>query len=887
MPAAPAARKDDSVGAHAGAGSGTRMLKSALEFAALGAAVSGVVIGASLLAPLVITGAVGAMIAGTVGGGLLASLNVASLTLAGAAVGIHLQREEEAAHAPKLGGGCSTIKGAVSPNVTIEGKSAAVVGSEVGHDRRALKEGSALVYCNGVPLSRIGDAADCKGKVTTGATRTIVGGPPACDSESSSAPNSTAAFSLSDPDTWDWEMLETDLGLASMALGSASIGGRLFGAVRAAGGIRASVALLRTPAGALSAGKAVTSVGSGAAIGAAASAGGTLVGGPVGGLIGGAVSSAIPSGRMVSRFRFKSKVAPVDNVLAKGDPGYDAVDNARLINPPGVEPSAATPLLTSPGGTPAANPTGTPLLAGPVNSTHVTGDPRLAGPNVPRLPAPAAHEAPIASVETAHSPAPAPAEGPPPGAGSEPSTHTPAETGPSAPHEAAPPQETPAEAKPTAKSRSRKAAGSPSKSKSKASPGCSSCTAAKGGLLGDRTKRLGRGSQSWARVSSDKKTVIKRERYYQFMELDAHGKPLPGTDFSKFPPHDRDLRQVLKVRSRELTDHLKKSPMLTDVIVESQQAVHADGRIVKGVSLSPVAEGLPASYFDFRPALSLKAKANTQAFIEEAQAQSGVFSGSKEYQHGVRTWVDVNPANFTFYPDGRVRQWFDPVSNKIIDPGLALASADEPSVWRSDADWKAMAPSQKVIQQRRYAAVDELKGLAPEGPLLDDANALYQQLRIEGHEADARALWGDDGVGGMMEPIRFRDEDGDLNGLDVKFLNGLHGPRIDAFTGRMHELDVVNRVRELGGADASPTIVEMRDNLAARLERVVEAAPDATAPAANCPSCSASSRPTSGASIAHHASDSGLSSDGDSSDSPPFSSSDSPGTDLGGFLGDF
>ncbi|MBK6697484.1 MAG: PAAR domain-containing protein [Myxococcales bacterium] len=72
--------------------------------------------------------------------------------------------------------GCSTIV-AGSPNVFIEGKAAARanVDPNVHKQPHVLMEGSATVYVNGQPLSRVGDASRCKGVVVAGAARTFVG----------------------------------------------------------------------------------------------------------------------------------------------------------------------------------------------------------------------------------------------------------------------------------------------------------------------------------------------------------------------------------------------------------------------------------------------------------------------------------------------------------------------------------------------------------------------------------------------------------------------------------------------------------------------------------------------------------------------------------------
>src|SRR5688572_31024227 len=119
-----AAREGDSIGAHAGGGSGARMLTNALAWGAIGAAAVGVVVGAVIAAPVVIgvgtvAGAL-AMVGGTAG----ISLGVVGGALSGAATGIRLQGEKEKTRPAKLGGGCGKII-VGSPNVFIENKACA------------------------------------------------------------------------------------------------------------------------------------------------------------------------------------------------------------------------------------------------------------------------------------------------------------------------------------------------------------------------------------------------------------------------------------------------------------------------------------------------------------------------------------------------------------------------------------------------------------------------------------------------------------------------------------------------------------------------------------------------------------------------------------------
>lgn len=47
----------------------------------------------------------------------------------------------------------------------------------VGHNH-IVKTGSALVYTNRIPMSRIGDGADIGGAVLTGSQNVFIGGPP-------------------------------------------------------------------------------------------------------------------------------------------------------------------------------------------------------------------------------------------------------------------------------------------------------------------------------------------------------------------------------------------------------------------------------------------------------------------------------------------------------------------------------------------------------------------------------------------------------------------------------------------------------------------------------------------------------------------------------------
>ncbi len=134
-----AARVGDRVGRHGGGG-------GALQSVAAAGAVVGALAGLSLGGPSALVSAI---------------VGAASRPSPGAA---------------SLGGGCGQIA-AGSPNVFIEGRAVARASADgCGHGHEKLSHGSATVYVNGKPLTRVGDASHCGGTVITGAGRTLIGG---------------------------------------------------------------------------------------------------------------------------------------------------------------------------------------------------------------------------------------------------------------------------------------------------------------------------------------------------------------------------------------------------------------------------------------------------------------------------------------------------------------------------------------------------------------------------------------------------------------------------------------------------------------------------------------------------------------------------------------
>lgn len=309
MPGELAAREGDCVGAHAGAGSGQRILDSALKWALLGGAVAGAVVGAALLAPLALPAAAGALIAGTVGGAGGATLSIAGGILSGAAMGIGIQRDEESNRA-KLGGGCGKLKDA-SPNTRIEGRDVARVGDKSGHGDSKMAKGSATVYCNGVPLARLGDKTKCGAKVITSASRTVVGGPPSSGSDSSGGDGDAAhdAFDWGNLDTWDWAGIQTGLSTAGNLLGLGSLGTSVVRGVAGLGGVGATAVFLKSGAGVKMVTRTTAGIGVGAALGHFGAEAGGALGGNLGSMIGGSVTRLVPAGQLISKVGMNGRPA--------------------------------------------------------------------------------------------------------------------------------------------------------------------------------------------------------------------------------------------------------------------------------------------------------------------------------------------------------------------------------------------------------------------------------------------------------------------------------------------------------------------------------------------------------------------------------------------------
>ena len=317
-----AAREGDAVGAHAGAGSGGRTLMSALQWAAIGAGAVGVVVGAVVVAPLVLgvgTAAAGAALLGGTSG---IALGVLGGALTGAAGGIGLQRETEKLGAPKLGGGCSAID-VGSPNVMIECKPAGRAQSDTNaHGKpQKLAHGSGTVFVNGKPLARLEDKSCCGGKVIASAARTWIGGPPADGGAGAQPIAAGGSFSWSDLDTWNWEGVENGLNVAGLLIGAGAITAGLRGVAVGVGGMgkmlttKAGLSATANFAGTVGAGVGV-SVGLSAAGGEAGAAMGAS-GALAGALAGEAIANAVnPWGRMKSvgskvAHALRGKTAPV------------------------------------------------------------------------------------------------------------------------------------------------------------------------------------------------------------------------------------------------------------------------------------------------------------------------------------------------------------------------------------------------------------------------------------------------------------------------------------------------------------------------------------------------------------------------------------------------
>ncbi|MBK6692011.1 MAG: PAAR domain-containing protein [Myxococcales bacterium] len=310
-----AARESDTVGCHiggGGSGSGSRFLSSALKWAAIGALAAGAVVGAIIAAPVILAaaGASAAVVAaaGTVAavGGGTAGLSLAVIggALSGASGGIKVQREAEAKPSSGGGGGgCGNITSG-SHNVNIENKPAARAQQDTNiHPPSSpkLAEGSAYVYVNGKPLARIDDKSCCGGKIISACSRTYIGGPPTNGGGADASPIAGASFSWSNMDSWNWEGIETGLGVAGLAMGVGMAGVAVRGVAIAQGGFKA---LVTTSAGRVAAGKLTAGIGAGVGGGMAMSAAGEHIGGTIGGAGAGAVAGALTAEALANAMPF-------------------------------------------------------------------------------------------------------------------------------------------------------------------------------------------------------------------------------------------------------------------------------------------------------------------------------------------------------------------------------------------------------------------------------------------------------------------------------------------------------------------------------------------------------------------------------------------------------
>jgi uncharacterized Zn-binding protein involved in type VI secretion len=128
--------------------------------------------------------AVVALTVGTagIGTGVLACLagGILLAGVSGAADGAKdAAKEDPPPPAPGGGSVCGTILPG-STNVLIENKPAARAGIDhCTHDNVLIAQGSSTVAVNGKPLARLTDKSQCSGTITTSASHTKVGGPPA------------------------------------------------------------------------------------------------------------------------------------------------------------------------------------------------------------------------------------------------------------------------------------------------------------------------------------------------------------------------------------------------------------------------------------------------------------------------------------------------------------------------------------------------------------------------------------------------------------------------------------------------------------------------------------------------------------------------------------
>lgn len=124
---------------------------------------AGIVVGLVAAAFTIFTFGTGALVIGA------AIATVGATGIGGALMG-------ESLGATHDGDPCSAIKSG-SPNVIVEGKSAARAGQDtVGHDAKLVASGSRKVLVNNAPFGRLSDAIQCGGKIVAACRKTIVGG---------------------------------------------------------------------------------------------------------------------------------------------------------------------------------------------------------------------------------------------------------------------------------------------------------------------------------------------------------------------------------------------------------------------------------------------------------------------------------------------------------------------------------------------------------------------------------------------------------------------------------------------------------------------------------------------------------------------------------------
>lgn len=843
-----ASRKTDAVGRHGKVVAGAILggaIASVIGLAIFGAVV---VATAGLAAPLMIPLVVGA------------GLGAIGLAARGVSVGAKVGATFPMSPCSKCTSGSGDV-GRGSP-VMIEGQPVARLGVDRnGHGKTSKpKQGCKTVYVNGKPLARLDDSLDCGGKFVSSAQRTWVDPKTVTVASEGSSSEETIV-------KWADTIADTANGLAA----AISIGPLLYvvGPVVVATAI-ASGYVLGTAGGAggRAAGKAIDernhTPGRWENVGDFA---GTTAGMLAGGYLGKPGGKAI--GDMGRKLFGRVKPPSVD-VLAPGDPGYDAISNAPDI----AHPALPAP-RPAPGGGSGVN--SAPQLAAP--QPQLTSS-RSASQVVPRSPPQLAAPASGAATTPAPAPpAPAPAPVPPSDA------HTPSAvqaTQPSA----------------SAHSRAPSNVMATIRANSDTTPlGCPSCAnniVRLDGFLGDKSIGLGDskgGAQSFARSPAPYTKVYKRIRFWQFYEQ------TPENEKPYLLPHTRDLRDVIAQRAMEFNNYLREHPELEPIIPEFRPVVR-DGRIVPGLIEVDRVHGLSIDDLIANGNDDVLGNALTDAhrYLAIARNWSGVDPAAlfPHIQNNVLVGLDANMDpetgvflpnvnNMLFRPDGHLAWWFDAgVIQVDQDPAGALAARDLPMVWSprgtmpapdhfaADPDFlqtlmneaQAAGPSPQMgfggldlHALIREGAVDELVGYGVQPFVLEDAQELHAQLVAEGHSEDAASLWGISDRGGLIEPLRFRDPSGAVTGDNFNSVTTtLDDGRLDQAAAALRDSNAVDRVRALGGHKPSPAIVELRNNLAARLERVVDAAP----PSSGCPTCTAASDGPSGAVTAGHASESGL-----------------------------